>query len=88
LAACRAIEDQMAFTLNQAFRILRERGITEMKVGLPENEISVDRADKWAVYSYKKDFYFCVDTDGNVVGGRQSFERMLILLQPKKRKSR
>jgi hypothetical protein len=78
----------MAFTLNQAFRILRERGITEMKVGLPENEISVDRADKWAVYSYKKDFYFCVDAEGNLVGGRANFDKMLTLLQPKKRKAR
>ncbi|UQR62963.1 hypothetical protein LRP30_40560 [Bradyrhizobium sp. C-145] len=78
----------MAFTLNQAFRILRERGITEMKVGLPENEISVDHADKWTVYSYKKDFYFCVDLDGNVVGGRKTFEERLSLLKPKKSKAR
>jgi hypothetical protein len=78
----------MAFTLNQAVQILRERGITEMKVGLPENEISVDDADKWAVYSYKKDFFFCVDTDGNVVGGRQGFEEKLILLQQKKPEAR
>ena len=78
----------MAFTLNQAFRFLRGRGITEMKVGLPENEISVDNADKWAVYSYKKDFYFCVDLDGNVVGGRNAFEERLPLLKPKKSKAR
>jgi hypothetical protein len=77
----------MAFRLNQAFRILRERGITEMKVGLPENEISENDADKWAVYSYKKDFYFFVDIDGNVVGGRQGFEEKLNLLHPKKRKT-
>jgi hypothetical protein len=76
------------FTLNQAFRVLRERGITEMKVGLPETEITVDAADKWAVYSYKKDFYFCVDSDGNVVGGRAGFEKMLSLLAPKKPKTR
>jgi hypothetical protein len=78
----------MAFTLNQAFRILRERGISEMKVGLPENEIAADRADKWAVYSYKKDFYFRVDTDGNVIGGKDNFDKMLALLESKKRKAR
>ena len=44
----------MAFRLNQAFRILRERGITQMKVGLPENEISENDADKWAACSYKR----------------------------------
>ncbi|TYL96647.1 hypothetical protein FXB40_11445 [Bradyrhizobium rifense] len=45
----------MAFTLNRAFRILRQRAITEMQVGLPEIEITADRPDKWAVYSYKKE---------------------------------
>jgi hypothetical protein len=78
----------MAFTLNQAFRILRERGITEMKVGLPENEITTDRADKWAVYSYKTDFYFCVDADGAVIGGKDNFDKMLALLKPKKQKAK
>lgn len=76
----------MAFTVNQAFRILREHGVTEMKVGLAENEISEGPADRWTYYSYKKHFYFFVDADGNVVGGRKSFDEKLILLRPKKGK--
>lgn len=75
----------MAFTLNDAFRVLRARGVTEMKVGLPENEIVEGPPDGWAYYSYGKEFYFCVDSDGNVVGGRKAFEEKLSLLKPKKR---
>jgi hypothetical protein len=59
------------------------------KVALPSQTQFTDAERFFARISRnKKDFYFCVDTDGNVVGGRQGFERMLILLQPKKRKSR
>ncbi|WP_407147840.1 hypothetical protein [Bradyrhizobium sp. ORS 86] len=75
----------MAFTLNDAFRVLRARGVTEMKVGLPENEIVEGPSDGWAYYSYSKEFYFCVDGDGSVVGGREAFEEKLSLLKPKKR---
>lgn len=65
--------------------MLRARGVTEMKVGLPENEIVEGPADGWAYYSYGKEFHFCVDNDGSVVGGREAFEERLTLLKPKKR---
>ncbi|WP_377828894.1 hypothetical protein ACFKHW_00195 [Bradyrhizobium lupini] len=45
-----------------------------------ENEITLDHAEKWAVYSYKKDFYFYVDTDGAVSGGREGVEQKFSLL--------
>ncbi|MDA9483076.1 hypothetical protein XI07_13775 [Bradyrhizobium sp. CCBAU 11445] len=75
----------MTFTLNEAFRVLRARGVTEMKVSLPENEIVEGPADGWAYYSYGKEFYFCVDADGSVVGGREAFEKKVSLLKPRKR---
>ncbi|WGD52432.1 hypothetical protein QA641_00290 [Bradyrhizobium sp. CB1650] len=74
----------MAFTLNEAFRVLRARGVTEMKVSLPENEIVEGPADGWAYYSYGKEFYFCVDGNGNVVGGQKGFEEQLSVLRAKK----
>lgn len=86
MAHCRCCANwrsRMAFTLHQAFRILRARGITEMRVGLPELEI-VEGGDEWAVYFYKN-VSFSVDAAGNVITSRAEIEGQLAKIKPKKR---
>ncbi|WP_426611197.1 hypothetical protein [Bradyrhizobium sp. McL0616] len=73
----------MTFTSHQAFRMLRERGITEMKVSLPKLEV-VERGDDRAVYFYKN-MSFSVDGAGNVITLREEIEMHLAKIKPKKR---
>jgi hypothetical protein len=78
--------------LHEAFRILRERGITDMKVGLPELAEIEGPADLCAVYSLgrprhpRRDFYFCVDAAGSVLGGREAFDQRLKFLPARRKK--